>query len=115
MSEQLWNGMRQAQSSEISRQNDIIHKLIDSQTESLRILAGKQDRPDPKSEIVEEISDDGKTITVYPCPKCGNSEPDWDASMSAKVRKLAEDFGWDGMSPLLDWLGDCLTDLETKK
>ena len=108
----LYNGRQQSMSHEIERQHNLIHKLIDSQIEALRAVS--QSRPNPKAEIVEETSDDGKSITVYPCPKCGNSDPDWDASMSVKVGKLAEQFGWDRMTPLLDWLGDCLTDLELK-
>ena len=102
---------------EIVRQHELIQTLIDSQTKALSIACAALGKPtaSAKSEITEEWSDDGKTITVYPCPKCGNSEPDWDASMAAKVKKLAEDFGWDGMCPLLDWLGDCLTDLNEAK
>lgn len=70
---------------------------------------------EPKSGIVEEMSLEDRTITVYPCPKCGNEDPDWDRSFGVKVTKIAEQFGWDGMCPLLDWLGDCLTDLEELK
>ena len=100
-----------------SLRSQLIQTLIDSQTKALSIACAALGKPtaSAKSEITEEWSDDGKTITVYPCPKCGNSEPDWDASMAAKVKKLAEDFGWDGMCPLLDWLGNCLTDLNEAK
>ena len=59
---------------------------------------------EPRSEIVEECDPDSRTITVYPCPKCGNPERDEDAAFLVEMRQEALKRGWTGCDSLMTWL-----------
>ena len=38
------------------------------------------------------------------CPKCGNPDRDADAAYLYEIRERADKEGWDGLTPLKDWL-----------
>lgn len=78
----------------------------------LALVEADGGRIDGKGEITEELDAESRILTVYPCPRCGESDRDENAVMMGRVNQVAKSFGWDGMEPMIDWLGGQMADLK---